>query len=134
MDGCAELLVSAFDEEPWNEHWTLETARKELRWTLDTPGFLGFVSLEEGVMGFAAGYREYDADGTVFYLRTLCVSPVLQRKGVGSRLMRHLKKTLTDMGVNSIYLVTHRGTPAEVFYERNGYVVSSEDIVMVHEW
>ena len=134
LDGCAEVLVSAFKAEPWNENWTLETARKELRWTIDTPGFLGFVYLEERVMGFATGYREYDADATIFYLRTLCVSPAFQRKGIGSKLMRRLKETLTEMGIRSVYLLTDRGTPAETFYEKNGYRVSPQDILMFHEW
>jgi hypothetical protein len=35
--------------------------------------------------------------------------------------------------VNTIYLITHKGTPAEAFYRKNGYGVSSEDIVMTQE-
>ncbi|HEX2729130.1 MAG TPA: GNAT family N-acetyltransferase [Rubrobacteraceae bacterium] len=128
------MLVSAFNAEPWNERWTLDTARKDMRWTLDAPGALGFVYLEDGIRGFAAGYREQDADRIIFYLSVLCVSPAYQRKGIGSRLMRHLKETLTEMGIRSIYLLTDRGTPAETFYEKNGYKVSPQDILMFHEW
>lgn len=134
LEGCAGVLVSAFNAEPWNERWTLETARKELRWTLDAPGFLGFVVLGEEVRGFAAGYREQDADSIIFYLRTLCVGPTFQRQGTGGRLMRRLKETLTGMGIRSIYLLTDRGTPAETFYEKNGYRASSKDVLMFHEW
>ena len=82
----------------------------------------------------AAGYCEHSDDGKVFYLRILCVSPGLQRMGVGSKLIRHLKETLTDMDICSIYLTTHKESPARSFYERNGYRVSSEAIVMVHKW
>ncbi len=132
LDGCARPLVSTFDEEPWNEHWTPETARKELDCTMNTPGFLGLVYAE--VAEFAAGYREYDEDGESFYLRTMCVRPDSQGKGVGSKLLRRLKETLTGMDVHSIYLHTDKGAQAETFYEKYGHEVSPDDRVVVHEW
>jgi hypothetical protein len=57
LDECARLLVSTFNAEPWNQRWTLETAQKKLAWTLGVPGFIGLISLAEGVVAFAAGYR-----------------------------------------------------------------------------
>ena len=54
----------------------------------------------------------------------------MQGTGVGSRLLGRLKEHLGEGGVNTIYLITHEGTPAEAFYRKNGYSVSSEDIVM----
>lgn len=134
LDGCARLLVSAFNGEPWNEKWTLETARKDILQTLGVPDYLGFVYLEDGVKGMAAGHREQDAENVVFYLGVLCVSPAAQRKGVGGELIRRLEEMLTDMGIRSIYLLTDRGTPAEAFYKKIGYKVSEQDILMAHEW
>ena len=64
----------------------------------------------------------------------MCVRSDAQGNGVGSRLMRRLKEELGKMGVNLIYLTTHRGGPAESFCKRNGYRVSDEEVVMVHEW
>jgi aminoglycoside 6'-N-acetyltransferase I len=134
LDGCARPLVSAFNEEPWNEKWTTQTARKEILWTLNVPGFLGFVSGEGEPVGFAAGYRENADDGETFHLRTICVSPTVRGQGVGGELLRRLKETLTGTGVRSIYLLTDRGTPAEAFYAKHGYEASPKDIAMVHEW
>ena len=37
LNECAHLLVSAFNTEPWNEHWTFDTVRKELAWIDLTP-------------------------------------------------------------------------------------------------
>ncbi len=68
------------------------------------------VSLDDGIAGFATGYREQDDERETFYLRTLSVRPELQATGVGSRLMGHLKEHLGKSGVNTIYLVTKRGT------------------------
>ncbi len=134
VDGCASLLVATFNAEPWNDDWTLETAKNEIAWTTGVPGFVGLVSLNEGVMAFATGYREPDDRRDVFYLKTFCVRPDAQGTGVGSRLLRRLKEHLGESGVNAIYLITHKGTPAEAFYRKNGYTVSPEDIVMTQEW
>ena len=90
LEECAHLLVLAFNREPWNESWTLETAREELRWTMSVPGYKGFVSKGEGISGFATGYCEQDGNRRVFYLRVLCVKPNLQGKGVGSRLLARI--------------------------------------------
>ena len=47
--------------------------------------------------------------------------------------MVHLKEKLGKMGVNLIYLITHKETSAEDFYKKNGYRVSDKDVVMIHE-
>ncbi len=85
-------------------------------------------------MAFATGYREPDDRRESFFLRTLCVRPEAQRKGVGSRLLEHLEEHLKKSSVNTIYLITHKGIPAERFYGRHGYKTNDEDILMTHEW
>jgi aminoglycoside 6'-N-acetyltransferase I len=134
LDECAYLLVSTFNAEPWNSNWTLDTAKKELMWTTGVPGFVGLVSIADGVKAFATGYREPDDTREVFYLKTFCVEPEAQGTGVGSRLIASLKEHLGRNGVNTIYLITNKGTPAETFYKKNGYTVNAEDIVMTYEW
>jgi aminoglycoside 6'-N-acetyltransferase I len=86
-----------------------------------------------GIVAFATGYPEPDDRREVFFLRTLCVGPEAQGTGVGSRLIGHLKEHLGKGGVNTIYLITHKGIPAERFYEKHGYKTNDEDIVMAHE-
>ena len=134
LDECARLAVATFNAEPWNDEWTFDTARRELAWTMGVPGFAGLVSLDGGVVAFATGYREPDDRREVFFLRTLCVSPESQGTGVGSRLIGHLKEHLGKGGVNTIYLITRKGIPAERFYGKHGYRINDEDIVMTHEW
>ena len=95
---------------------------------------MGFVAVEDEVMGFATGCCEQDDTQEIFYLETLCVRPDSQGRGVGSRLLEHLKGELRKSEINTIYLITHKGTPAESFYKKNGYKVSEKDIVMICEW
>ncbi len=75
LDECARVLISASNEQPWNERWTPETARAELLWIMSTPKFLGFASFDGEMCGFAARYREQEDDRQVFYLRTLRMRP-----------------------------------------------------------
>jgi len=134
LDECARLFVSTFNAEPWNQRWTLETAQKKLAWTLGVPEFLGWVSLDDGIVAFAAGYRQQEDEGEVFYLAILCVGPEAQGTGVGSRLTGHLEGELKKGGVNKIDLLTRRDKPAQAFYRKHAYKVSDEEIVMTHEW
>ncbi len=92
------------------------------------------MSLDDGIVAFAAGYRQQEDEGQTFYLAILCVGPKAQGTGVGSRLTGHLEGELGKGGVNNVYLITRRHTPAQTFYGKHGYKVSDEDIVMTHEW
>jgi aminoglycoside 6'-N-acetyltransferase I len=134
LDECARLAVATFNAEPWNDGWTFDTSKRELAWTMEVPGFAGLVSLDEEIVAFATGYREPNDRREVFFLRTLRVGPEAQGTGVGSRLIGHLKEHLRKGGVNTIYLTTRKGIPAERFYGRHGYKTNDEDIVMTHEW
>jgi hypothetical protein len=53
LDECAHLLMVAFNAEPWNDNYTLDTAKKQLAWTLRVPGCVGLVSIADGVVAFA---------------------------------------------------------------------------------
>jgi hypothetical protein len=76
LDDCAHLFMSAFNAEPWNDKYTLDTPKKQLAWHLKVPGCVGLVSVKEGmVVAFAIGYREPTDDGDVFHLNILCVRP-----------------------------------------------------------
>ena len=133
LDDCAHLFMSAFNAEPWNDKYTLDTAKKQLAWHLKVPGCVGLVSVKEGmVVALAIGYREPTDVGDVFHLNIFCVRPEAQRTGVGSRLLLNLEERLRDTGVRTVHLGTRQGTPAEYFYEKHGYTTSAEDIEMSH--
>ena len=133
LDECAHLFMTAFNAEPWNDEYTLDTAKKQLAWHLEVPGCLGLVAVKDGIVAFAIGCREPTDVGDVFHLSIFCVRPDAQRTGVGSRLLWHLEERLRDTGIRTVYLGTRKGTPAEDFYRKNGYGVNAEDIEMSHD-
>jgi GNAT superfamily N-acetyltransferase len=125
--------MTAFNAEPWNDSYTLDTAKKQLAWHLEVPGCVGLVTVSDGIVAFAVGYREPTDVGDVFHLSIFCVRPDAQRTGVGSRLLKRLEELLGKSAVNTIYLGTNKGTPAEAFYRKHGYKVSDEEILMSHD-
>ena len=130
LDGCAEILVAAFNAEPWNDNYTHDTAKAQLAWHLRVPGCLGLVSVNHGIVAFAVGYREPMDEGDVYHLSIFCVRPGAQRTGVGTRLLRILEGSLREARVGTVYLGTHRGTPAEAFYAKHGYRKNANEIEM----
>ncbi len=130
LDECARLMMDAFNADPWNDSYTQDTAREQLAWHLRVPGFLGLVSVNDGAVAFAVGYREPTDEGDVYHLSVFCVRPEVQRTGVGTRLLRHLEDRLVEAGVGTVYLGTHRGTPAEAFYAKHGYRTNAKEIEM----
>ena len=132
LDDCAHLFMTAFNAEPWNDKYTPDTAKKQLEWHLEGPGCVGFLSINDGIVAFALGYREPTDVGDVFHLSIFCVRPDAQRTGVGTRLLRHLEDRLREIGVTTVYLGTNKGTRAEAFYRKHGYEVSNEEIEMSH--
>lgn len=130
LDKCANLYVKVFNGEPWNEQWTIETARLRLFEILNTPGFIGFVLQQDELLGFVAGYCEQVQKGKGFYLKEICTRSDRQRQGIGTKLLNQLMNSLTAMEVTAIYLVTMKDGQAEAFYSKNGYQRSERLIVM----
>lgn len=133
LDDCARLFMTAFNAEPWNDKYTPDTAKKQLDWHLRVPGCVGLVSVKDGIVAFAVGYREPTDVGDVFHLSIFCVRQDVQRTGVGSGLLHALEARLRETGIRTVYLGTRKGTPAEAFYEKYGYEASAEDIEMSHD-
>lgn len=121
LDECASLWVSICNSEPFNEQWSLETARKRLSETINTPGFVGFALFGNELLGYAVGYCEQWDAGRIFYLKDIVVKTDMQRQGIGTKLIRHLERTLTEMNVKHVYLLAE--PTAEGFYAQNGYQV-----------
>jgi len=119
---ATNLFVRVFAEEPWNEFWPNERALRRLQDVLHSPGFLGVSALRgEELVGFALGRMEAYRDEDHFYLQEMCVSPAVQRQGVGTRIFKHLHEELRAKECNQVYLLTARESFAEKFYVSNGY-------------
>jgi len=131
VDGCVSLYQQVFNCEPWNESWTNETAGERLRDLVYTPKFFGIMFYEgEMLAGFIPGKCKRTYQGLTYYIAECCVNPEIQGKGYGSKMLKFLEKELKGRGVRSIYLLTATEGLAQTFYEKNGYLVNENRMVM----
>ncbi|WP_366248877.1 GNAT family N-acetyltransferase [Terribacillus aidingensis] len=119
VKACGDTYSKVFNEAPWNEAWTTESAFSYLNDFYHTPGFAGLVAVEnEEVIGFIFGVKRKWWSGDEFFINEMCVRANQQNKGVGKALMDYLIR-MTD--AETISLLTDRGLPAENFYKRSGF-------------
>lgn len=127
----AELFVSVFNSPPWNDRWTMLTAKLRLGELITTGTFVGKAAYENGqLLGIILGQKEHCCDGIHFQIQEFCVRPEHQQSGCGSRLLSALKEELNSIGVVNIYLITRRGESTEGWYKRRGLTASDNMIVM----
>jgi GNAT superfamily N-acetyltransferase len=80
-----------------------------------------WVAEEHGtIVAFSMADRR---DGSIFALFTL---PGKEGRGYGTRLLAEAERWLVDQGMKDAWLSTGRGTVAEKFYARRGWVATDE--------
>lgn len=128
---CVDLFIHVFNQEPWNDNWTTETAYKRLHNIFNTPGFVGMgIIIDDRTAGMACGYTEQWTDAEHFNLVEFCIDVSLQRTGLGTRLLNSLEDFLSKQNCSQIYLLTMRDGIAESFYSKNAYYTNKKMIMM----
>ncbi|MFY8226345.1 GNAT family N-acetyltransferase [Clostridium perfringens] len=131
LNECAELFVKTFSKEPWNEPWDFENAKKRLNDVVLTPGFRGAVLRnDEKIEGVILGNLEQWYDGEHFCVKEFFVDSSSQGKGTGKKLLNALENILMEKEVGVIHFWTMKGSTAEVFYNKRGYEIPKELIMM----
>ncbi|MCM3127554.1 GNAT family N-acetyltransferase [Paenibacillus provencensis] len=119
---CVDTFINVFNQDPWNDEWSTDTAYRYLIDFTNTPGFTGVVAVDgEEMIGFIFGTSKHWWSGKEFFINEMCVSVQKQKTGVGSALMRFLIEKLESDEISNVTLLTDRGIPAEVFYKKNGF-------------
>lgn len=127
----AELFVSVFNRPPWEDRWTVLTAKLRIGELITTGTFVGKAAYEDRrLLGIILGQKEHFFDGVRFQIQEFCVRPEFQQGGCGSRLLSSLREELNALGVTEIYLITTHGESTEGWYRRRGLKVSDNFIVM----
>ncbi|AXI30248.1 GNAT family N-acetyltransferase [Priestia megaterium] len=131
MQQCIDLYLDVFTRKPWNEQWTEESAKERLTDLLNTPKFIGYLFYDQSdLIGMIAGHAKKSYSGMTFYVAELCVSASLQGKGYGSAILSRFENELQRHDINSLYLLTATGGAAQAFYEKNGYAVNDQRVVL----
>ena len=131
LDELAELYVETFNEVPWNDEWTFETARKRLYMMLHTEVSFGLCVYRKGQMcGAALGAMEQFYDGLMFEVKEYWVKNELRGKGIGSKLFAEMEERLRERDVKNIILITAKGDTTEHFYHKQGMGTDPDMVFM----
>ena len=127
----AEIYVDAFNSEPWNDKWTIESASKRISQMINCEGFDGLVAYEDDkLIGMILGNHEYYYNGMHFNIKEFCVDLKLRGKGMGSKLFEEFIKRLKSRGIDEVILLTSKTAGTEGFYKKHGFK-SCEGMVMM---
>ena len=122
LEKCADILVNAYNSEPWNDKWTKEKALEKLVCFYNSPKFIGFTAtLNNTVLGCVIGNIEPYYTGDYYYLKEMFISVQSQKKGVGAKLLSHVKAHLKTIDINAIILFTGKDFFPFDFYLKSGF-------------
>ncbi len=122
LSGCVQLLMAAYNGEPWRNHWTEDTAARYLQEFAEYKRFLGWVALQDGrLVGALFGRRKVWWTQDELFVDELFVHPDHQGKGHGKRLLQAAETHCINTGLAGVTLLTDRNMPAMAFYKQNKY-------------
>lgn len=125
------LYIRTFNREPWNDHWEAGSVQKRLLQMAKTPDFYGLMMYQEKeLIGFILGNQQQYYDGVWFEIKEFCIDPDSQSRGYGTMLLAEFEKRLLSQGIDEIILLTLRDPRTKEFYQKKGYTVLEEMILM----
>ena len=132
LDACATLYIDTFSREPWEEQFPSRAPVEQLfQDHLANNYFAGFVAWHQHVpMALCLGIKKPWIGGMEYYIDEFCVGYPWQRQGVGSWFLAQVEQQLGAQGIHHFLLNTHRRYAALPFYEKNGFHVL-EDLVLL---
>lgn len=134
LDKLTELYVETSNSEPWNDEWTVCTAKKRLHQMINTEDAFGLCAYQEGDMcGVILGCMEQFYNGIMFNVKEFWVKNGMRGRGVGTQIFSEFEKRLKEKQVGQIILFTSKGDFTEHFYHKQNMKSNPQMIFMGKE-
>ncbi len=133
IPACADELIAAFREAPWNEDWTSEQAIDRIDGIMSGRVSRGFVCMDgDQCVSMLCGRIMTYQEQKLFYIDEFSVHPAYQQQGIGSRMLAFLREELQKepQPISHMSLITERGFPSVAFYGKNGFVELKNELTM----
>lgn len=132
LDSCVDLFIDTFTKEPWND---IYESRQQVvdffRNHMESSCFVGYVvTMDDQLVALSLGMRKPWIKGLEYYIDEFCVSYKHQGAGIGSWFLDMIEEDIKLQGMNAIILNTEKGFPSHKFYEKNGFEVLKDMIVL----
>ena len=123
-EAIKNLFTDVFSCEPWNDDWS---DRKQLDLYIDDlcgQEYSLTYGLYDGceLIGLSMGYIKHWYTGTEYIINELCIKTARQNSGAGTFFLKQIEKSIKEMGLEQIFLLTDRDVPAYHFYRKNGFI------------
>lgn len=131
---CADILCSVYNNEMWKCRWDRETAIEYLTDFFAVKRFVGYVLTEGGeILGAVFAREKVWWNNSEVFVEEMFIRPKLQRKGLGSLLLKKVEEYIAEKGLAGITLSTNRYAPAPDFYRKNGFTDCEHVLFMAKE-
>ncbi len=130
----AELFLSVFTAEPWNDDWSDGSQFDAyLNEFIDRSALmLGYYD-DDRLIGLCIGYIKHWYAGTEYCIDEFCIDRNLQGQGIGSHFMDAIEEYLRNREIYQIYLQTERTVKAYQFYTSRGFHELKDHVSMVKD-
>lgn len=129
---CVDLFIDTFTKEPWNDIY--ESRGQVVNFFnnhFNNNYFVGYVAmLNDKIVALSIGMKKPWIKGMEYYIDEFCVSYDMQGKGIGSWFIREIEEGIKKQGMNGIILNTEKDYLSHKFYEKNGFQVIDDLIVL----
>lgn len=132
IDNCVDLFIDTFTKEPWNDVYeSREQVVSLFNNHFNNNYFVGYVAmLDDKVVALSIGMKKPWIEGIEYYIDQFCVSYETQGKGIGSWFIKEIEENIKKQGMNGMILNTEKNYPSHKFYEKNGFKVIDDLIVL----
>ncbi|NFI55576.1 GNAT family N-acetyltransferase [Clostridium botulinum] len=130
IEVCAKIFVEAFNTEPWNDNWNIESAYRRLHDIYKSPNFLGVKYTENNeIFGALFGNCEEWFEGRQFNIKEVFVSKKIQGKNIGSKLINSAENEVKKLGVDFMFLSTQNNN-LKNFYLKHDFEETNSLCIM----
>lgn len=132
IDNCVDLFIETFSKEPWNDIYeSREIVVDFFNNHFNNNYFVGYVAmLDDKIVALSMGMKKPWIKGMEYYIDQFCISYEMQGKGIGSWFIKEIEENITKQGMSAIILNTEKDYPSHKFYDKNGFEVIDDLIVL----
>ncbi len=129
---AAELYISVFSKEPWNDEYeSFEEVEHFIQNFMMSDTYINFIAEEEGEMiGLCLGLKKPWIKGVEYYIDEFCIKSERQGTGLGSEFLAKIEREISLLGMNALILNTEANFSSADFYLKNGFHKLSDLIVL----